>query len=87
MTNLKLTAEMIKNHLFNGGFRPFDEYDWMAYADAELGSLITNMEIGKYYYEVIFTPSQGNVQIFYVDPDGNSECWEMDLNTGEYIEL
>ena len=87
MTNLKLTAEMIKNHLFNGGFRPFDKYDSMAYADAELGSLITNMEIGKYYYEVIFTPSQGDVQIFYIDPDGNSECWEMDLNTGEYIEL
>lgn len=84
---LRLTHTMIQNHLFNGGFKPFDEFDWYAYAGADEGSLIADITVGRFYYQVVFSPEMGNVQIFYIDPDGNSFAWEMDLNTGDYIEL
>ena len=87
MPDLRLTADHIKTHMFNGGFKPFDKFDWMAYADADPGSLIADIAVGSFLYQVVFSPEMGNVQIFYVDPDGNSYAWEMDLNTSEYIEL
>lgn len=87
MPDLRLTADHIKTHLFMGEFKPFDEYDWYEFADADEGSLIGYITVGRFYYQVVFSPALGNVQIFYIDPDGNSFAWEMDLNTGEYIEL
>jgi hypothetical protein len=83
---LNLTAERIRSELFNGGFRPMEELDFYSYADAEPGSLIADIVVGRFVYEVLFTPSIGNVEIF--SSEGVlSSAWEMDLNTGEFVEL
>jgi hypothetical protein len=87
MPDLRLTADHIKTHMFNGGFKPFDKYDWYSYSDADEGSLIADIPVGSFLYQVVFSPEMGNVEINYVDKEGNSYCWEMDLNTGKYIEL
>lgn len=86
MANLRLTSEQIKTHLFNGGFAPMDSHHKLAYCDADDGSLIADIYVGRFRYEVIFSPAMGNVQIFEYNASGDY-CWEMDLNTGEYIEL
>lgn len=83
---LNLTAERIRSELFNGGFRPMTKPDFYTYGDAEPGSLIALISVGRFEYEVIFTPSIGNVEIH----SGESEisfAWEMDLNTGDFIDL
>lgn len=83
---LRLSPERIREELFSGGFLPMGEIDFYGYADAEPGSLIARINIGRFGYDVIFTPSLGNVQIF--DHDLNNHiAWEMDLNTGKVIEL
>jgi hypothetical protein len=83
----RLSAERIREELFTGGFRPMKGHDFDGFADAELGSLIADeIKVGRYVYTVIFTPSLGNVQIFSFD-GGESFAWEMDLQTGEAIEL
>lgn len=85
---LKLTAARIREELFTGGFRPMVGHDFDGFADAEPGSLISYMSVGRFSYVVIFTPSLGSVQIFDNDIE-NAEfnAWEMDLQTGEYISL
>lgn len=88
MVKLMLSAARVREELFTGGFRPMVGHDFDGFADAEPGSLIAYPRIGRHSYVVIFTPSLGNVQIF----DNNLEvaefnAWEMDLQTGETIEL
>jgi len=85
---LKLTAEMIRAHLFNGGFRPFTKSDWHAFADADEGSLIAEIRFGRFEYSVIFSPALGSVQIFTFDEVTlDNWAWEMDLNNGRFIDL
>lgn len=87
LPTLRLTAERIREELFTGGFRPMKEQDFYGFADAEIGSLIADeVKVGRFVYTVLFTPSLGNVQIFSFD-DGESSAWEMDLQTGEFLEL
>lgn len=83
---LNLTADRIRSELFNGGFRPMTKADFYAYGDAEPGSLIATIRVGRFEYEVIFAPSIGNVEI-YSGVDESSFAWQMDLNTGEFINL
>jgi hypothetical protein len=83
---LNLTAERIRSELFNGGFRPMANSDFQMYADADFGSLIADIMVGRFVYEVVFSPALGNVQIFSYQGEGN-DAWEMDLNTGEFVEL
>lgn len=88
MAKLMLTAERIREELFTGGFRPMVGHDFDGFADAEPGSLIADISVGRFSYVVIFTPSLGNVQIFSSDIERcEYEAWEMDLQTGEIIEL
>lgn len=88
MTDLRLSAARIREELFTGGFRPMVGHDFDGFADAEPGSLIAEISIGRFRYVVIFTPSLGNVQIFDNDIE-NAEfnAWEMDLLSGKLIEL
>lgn len=85
---LGMTAELIKNALFNGEFAPFTKNDWYAYCDADEGSLIARITgFDGIDYEVIFSPT-GNCQIFtYSSVFEDSRAWEMDLNNGAYMEL
>lgn len=62
-----------------------DSHHKLAYRDVDEGSLIADIRVGRFKYEVIFSPAKGNVQIFEYD-ELDVNCWEMDLNTGEYIE-
>jgi hypothetical protein len=84
----RLSAARVREELFTGGFRPMVGHDFDGFADAEPGSLIAYPKVGRYSYVVIFTPSLGNVQIFDNDIE-NSEfnAWEMDLQSGEIIQL
>lgn len=83
---LMLTSDRVKQELFNGGFRPMTVNDMYAYADASNGSLIAELSVGRFSYDVIFDPSVGNVQIFNCQINENF-AWEMDLNTGKVIAL
>jgi hypothetical protein len=85
---LRLSAERIREELFTGGFRPMVGHDFDGFADAEPGSLMADISVGRFRYVVIFTPSLGNVQIFDNDIE-NAEfnAWEMDLQTGAFIQL
>ena len=85
MAKLMLSAERVREELFTGGFRPMKELDFYGFADAEPGSLIAEISVGRFGYVVIFTPSLGNVQIFETSVD--PLAWEMDLQNGETIEL
>ena len=88
MAKLMLTADRIREELFTGGFRPMRGHDFDGFADAEQGSLIADISVGRFGYVVIFTPSLGDVQIFSTDIEKReSEAWEMDLLSGEFIEL
>lgn len=88
MAKLMLTADRIREELFTGGFRPMIGHDFDGFADAEPGSLIAEISVGRFSYVVIFTPSLGDVQIFSTDIEKcESEAWEMDLLSGEFIEL
>lgn len=83
---LMLTSARIKEELFTGGFRPMNEHDWDAYAGAEEGTLIAEISVGRFVYDVLFTPSLGNVQIYnYQNED--TIAWEMDLLTEKVIDL
>jgi hypothetical protein len=84
MVKLMLTVDRVREELFTGGFRPMSESDFYAFADAEKGSLIADVAVGRHEYTVIFTPSLGSVQIF---GDGGMAAWEMDLLSGDVIEL
>ena len=88
MNALRLSAARIREELFTGGFRPMKGHDFDGFADAEPGSLMADISIGRFRYVVIFTPSLGNVQIFDNDIE-NAEfnAWELDLQTGEAIQL
>lgn len=79
---LKLTREHIVEHLFNGGFRGFSTEDYYAYADADKDALLANIYIGRYEYEVIFSPSTGDCEIYEIAED-TSACWNMDMATGK----
>jgi hypothetical protein len=81
-----LSASRIREELFRGGFRPLSETDWYAYSGAEEGSLIANVKVGRYEYDVLFTPSMGNVQVFYYE-EADQLCWEIDLLTDSVIDL
>jgi hypothetical protein len=83
---LNLTVERIRSELFNGGFRPMEREDFYSYADADKGSLIAEIKVGRFEYQVLFSPELGNVQIFSYE-DGAPIAWEMDLNTGDFINL
>lgn len=87
MTKLMLTADRIRAELFTGGFRPMKTEDFYGFSDAEPGSLIADIAVGRFSYVVIFTPSLGNVQIFETTLDGESFAWEMDLFNDSVIEL
>ena len=88
MAKLMLSVERIRSELFTGGFRPMKTEDFYGFADAEPGSLIADISVGRFGYVVIFTPSLGDVQIFSTDIEKcESEAWEMDLLSGEFIEL
>lgn len=88
MVKLMLSAARVREELFTGGFRPMVGHDFDGFADAEPGSLIAYPRIGRHSYVVIFTPSLGNVQIFDNDIEAAEfNAWEMDLQTGETIEL
>jgi hypothetical protein len=85
---LRLSAERIREELFTGGFRPMVGHDFDGFADAEPGSLIADISVGRFRYVVIFTPSLGNVQIFDTRIElASTNAWEMDLQTGEAIQL
>jgi hypothetical protein len=83
---LVLTTAHIADHLFNGGFSTLSKYDYQTYADAEAGSLIAYIQIGKYVYHVLFTPSEGDFEVYYYDND-QSYCWKMSLATNEILEM
>jgi hypothetical protein len=87
MHTLRLTAADITRHMFLGGFKPMDKNDYMAYADAELGSLIADIPVGKYIYQVLFTPSEGTFEINFFDENCEPYAWKMDVLTGETIQL
>lgn len=83
---LMLTSARIKEELFTGGFRPMAMPDRLPYSGAEEGSLIAEISVGRFTYEVLFTPSLGNVQIYnYQNED--TLAWEMDLLTDKVIDL
>jgi hypothetical protein len=85
---LKLTADLIRAHLFNGGFRPMTKQDYYAYADADEGSLIADIRLGRYAYTVLFSPATGDVEISTFDEkNGQVSAWNMDLNNGNVIQL
>lgn len=85
---LKLTADLIRAYLFNGGFRPMTKQDYYAYADADEGSLITDIKLGRYEYTVLFSPAIGDVEISAFDEkNGVFSAWNMDLNNGHVIQL
>ncbi len=88
MNALRLSAARIREELFTGGFRPMSGHDFDGFADAEPGSLMADISIGRFRYVVIFSPEAGNVQIFDNDIE-NAEfnAWEMDLMTGAYIQI
>jgi len=83
---LNLTVERIRSELFTGGFRPMEEIDFHSYSGADPGSLIANLDVDQFSYEVIFSPVLGNVQIISYDGE-YPHVWEMDLKTGDFIEL
>ena len=88
MAKLMLSAERVREELFTGGFRPMSEQDFYGFADAEAGSLIAEISVGRFRYVVIFTPSLGNVQIFDTRIElASTNAWEMDLLSGLSIEL
>jgi hypothetical protein len=88
MATLYLTAERIREELFLGGFRPMQKTDFYIYADAEQGSLIADISVGRFNYAVLFTPSMGNAQIFQLDNDGfETIAFEIDLISGLSIQL
>ena len=88
MAKLMLSVERIRSELFTGGFRPMIGHDFDGFCDAEPGSLIAEISVGRFSYVVIFTPSLGNVQIFSTDIEKcESDAWEMDLNDGSVLEL
>ena len=85
---LRLSAERIREELFTGGFRPMVGHDFDGFADAEPGSLIAEISIGRFRYVVIFTPSLGNVQIYDTRIElASTNAWEMDLLNGKLVEL
>ena len=85
---LKLTADLIRAHLFNGGFRPMAKTDYDAFAEADNGSLIADISIGGHTYGVIFSPATGDVEINAFDESKSQfYAWEMDLNNGNVIQL
>lgn len=85
---LKLTADLIRAHLFNGSFRPMSKTDYDEYNGADEGSLIADITLGRYTYGVIFLPATGAVQINTFDETINElYAWEMDLNNGNYVRL
>jgi hypothetical protein len=85
---LKLTADLIRAHLFNGGFRAMSKTDYEEYNGADEGSLIADITLGRYTYGVIFSPVIGNAQINVFDEAINElYAWEMDLNNGNYVRL
>ena len=84
----RLSAARVREELFTGGFAPMKGHDFDGFADAEPGSLIAYPKVGRYSYVVIFTPSLGNVQIFDSSIENREfSAWEMDLQTGEIINL
>jgi len=88
MTELRLSAARIREELFTGGFRPMKWHDFDGFADAEPGSLMADLSVGRFRYVVIFSPEAGNVQIFSAEiEDRELSAWEMDLQTGAYIQL
>jgi hypothetical protein len=87
MAKLMLSAERVREELFTGGFRPMSEQDFYGFADAEAGSLIADISVGRFHYVVIFTPSLGDVQIYETSLGGEPLAWEMDLLSGLSIEL
>jgi hypothetical protein len=85
---LKLTADLIRAHLFNGSFRAMSKTDYDEYNGADQGSLIADITLGRYTYGVIFSPVIGNVQINTFDEAIDEfYAWEMDLNTGINVRL
>lgn len=88
MVKLKLSVERIRDELFTGGFRPMVGHDFDGFADAEPGSLMADIKVGRFSYVVIFTPSLGNVQIFDCEIENREfNAWEMDLQSGLVIEI
>jgi hypothetical protein len=88
MTELRLSATRIREELFTGGFRPMKGHDFDGFADADFGSLIADLTVGRFSYVVIFSPEAGNVQIFSAAiEDRELSAWEMDLMTGAYIKI
>ena len=85
---LKLTADLIRAHLFNGSFRAMSKTDYDSYNGADEGSLIADITLGRYTYGVIFSPVTGAAQINAFDETINElYAWEMDLNTGINVKL
>jgi hypothetical protein len=88
MTELRLSATRIREELFTGGFRPMKGHDFDGFADADPGSLIADISVGRFRYVVIFSPEAGNVEIFSTAiEDRELSAWEMDLMTGVYIQI
>lgn len=83
----RLSAERVREELFNGGFRPMKKEDFYTYADAEEGSLIANISVGRFTFDMIFSPSVGSVQIFDYSDKEEAHVWDMDLTDGSLIEL
>jgi hypothetical protein len=49
---------------------------------------MADIQVGRHDYVVIFSPAMGNVQIFSsVIDERDLSAWEMDLNTGDIINL
>ena len=85
---LNLTAERIRSELFKGGFRPMRGHDFDGFCGTDEGSLMADIKVGRHDYVVIFSPAMGNVQIFSsVIDERDLSAWEMDLNTGDFINL
>ncbi len=85
---LMLTSARIKEELFTGGFRPMVGHDFDGFCDAEPGSLMADINVGRFKYVVIFTPSLGNVQIFDANIDVcDINAWEIDLLTDNVVDL
>ena len=88
MTELYLTAARVRSELFNGGFRPMKGHDFDGFCDADEGSLMADIKVGRHEYVVIFSPAMGNVQIFSSAIDERVfAAWEMDLDNENVIRL
>ena len=84
---MKLTADHIREALFSGMFAPMSNSDFMAYADANPGSLIADICFDSSVYQVIFDPIQGDAEVVFNEENGEFSAWNVNLKNDQVIQL